>query len=114
MTNNTNLSIGKKIQDIRKTKGITQERLAELSNLSVNYISRIERTNTQNISIQSLYSIANSLEVDLYTLLLDDTSHIKSGFNTTKLINFLNEIDKAKADKLSKHFLNLIEDFKEL
>ncbi len=52
---------------IRKHLGVTQERLAEeLSEyLSVNFISRLERTNDQNVSLKSLRRIANALQIPI-------------------------------------------------
>ncbi|WP_243674318.1 helix-turn-helix domain-containing protein [Lentilactobacillus kisonensis] len=40
----SDINVGKIIQQKRKALGITQEKLAELSNLSVNYISKMEAT----------------------------------------------------------------------
>ncbi|MGR3741540.1 helix-turn-helix domain-containing protein [Companilactobacillus sp. DQM5] len=57
------------MQEIRKKKKITQEKLAELSNLSINYISKIERTDGQNISIKSLFAISEALEINPSELL---------------------------------------------
>lgn len=45
------MCLGAVIRDRRKAMKLTQEDLAEFSGLSVNFISRIERTGDQNISI---------------------------------------------------------------
>lgn len=46
------MCLGAVIRDRRKAMKLTQEDLAEFSGLSVNFISRIERTGDQNISIK--------------------------------------------------------------
>ena len=56
-----NINLGEEISRRRREQKLTQEDLAELSDLSVNFISRLERTKDQNISIQKLDSIARAL-----------------------------------------------------
>jgi len=53
-------AVGGKIRDIRKAKKLTQEKLAELSNLHPTYISDIENGKV-NASIFSYYQIAQAL-----------------------------------------------------
>ena len=52
--------IGSAIRKQRHRAGLTQEKLAEYSGLSVNFISKIERTEGQNISFQKLGNIADA------------------------------------------------------
>jgi transcriptional regulator with XRE-family HTH domain len=53
----------------RKELNLTQEKLAESSNLSINYISRIERGTSSHISAISLYKIANALNMPMEVLM---------------------------------------------
>lgn len=62
-------NIGNIIRNRRKELGITQEELAELSNLSVNYISKLERVIDQNISLNSLNAVAEALQTTTVQLL---------------------------------------------
>ena len=50
------------LKSIRKEKGISQEKLAETSRLSREYVGRLERDNA-NVSILTLCQICNALEV---------------------------------------------------
>ena len=59
--------IGARIRDGRKNKGYTQEILAEKLNVTVGYVSQIERGITK-ISLDLLATIATILECDLATL----------------------------------------------
>ncbi len=64
------LSIGKRIRLRRKALGMTQAMLAEKSDLSDTNISHIERGATK-LSLPSLISIANALEINVDSLLMD-------------------------------------------
>lgn len=52
----------------RKRKKMSQERLAELSNLSANYIGDIERTD-RKVTIDTIEKVAKGLKMDPLTLL---------------------------------------------
>ena len=60
--------IGRRIQEQRLRKRITQERLAELVGLSVPHMSGIENGKTK-FSFQSILRIANVLELSMDELL---------------------------------------------
>jgi transcriptional regulator with XRE-family HTH domain len=53
---------------IRKERGLSQERLAELADFHRTYVSQVERQIT-NISIDGLERLAAALEVDIVELL---------------------------------------------
>jgi len=59
---------GSRIKQFRSTKGITQEKLAELSGLSRQYIGDVEQ-GARNISLVNIHKIANALEITLSKLL---------------------------------------------
>ena len=60
--------IGKKIAEIRKNKGYTQETFAELMDKSWSYVAKLE-TGGQNFSIGKLIYIAEYLNVDYKSFL---------------------------------------------
>ena len=62
--------IGKRIKELRKEKGYTQEVLAEIAELSVDHISHIETGNTK-MSLNVLVKIANAFRVPTDKLLYD-------------------------------------------
>ena len=64
------VSLGKRIRDIRKKKGLTQALLAEKSGVEPSNVSHIERAATK-LSLPTLVSIANALEVSLDELVYD-------------------------------------------
>lgn len=62
------IKVGKRIVEIRKQKGITQEKLAELCELEVRQIGRIERAET-NVTISIIKAIGITLKVHASELL---------------------------------------------
>lgn len=56
--------VGAKIREIRKEKGISQEKLALLAELDRTYITSVER-GKRNISIINLEKIAKALNVKI-------------------------------------------------
>lgn len=65
------LVFAKKIRDVRLSKGMSQEKLAELSDLHRTYISSVER-GERNVTIDSMERLANALGVDIRDLLAND------------------------------------------
>jgi transcriptional regulator with XRE-family HTH domain len=60
-------SFGKRLATIRKKKGITQEKLADLIEVHRTYIGFIEQ-GKRNPSISNVYKIAKALKVSLKEL----------------------------------------------
>ncbi len=61
--------IGARIKSLRRGRGLTQEKVAERTGLSVNYLSRIER-GLENPTLDTLLGLAKALKVeplDLFT-----------------------------------------------
>lgn len=63
------VAIGRKIKNKRKNKGLTQERIAEQLDISISFVSRIER-GAVKVSLETLVKIANCLD-ELPTYFLD-------------------------------------------
>ncbi|MBR5730377.1 MAG: helix-turn-helix transcriptional regulator [Firmicutes bacterium] len=63
-------SLGKNIQKYRKMKGLTQEDLAEMIEVTPHYIGLLER-GRRLPSLKRFIAIANSLDVSADLLLLD-------------------------------------------
>ena len=62
------ISFGKKVREIRKEKGLSQEELSFRANLHRTYIGMIERAE-KNITLLNIEKIANALEVNICELL---------------------------------------------
>ncbi len=65
--------IGRRIAFYRKSRGISQEKLADLIGISKSYLSKIEAPSSVKFcSLTTLFDIADGLEVDIVQLLRDE------------------------------------------
>lgn len=81
-------NLGNNIRAARTKQKLTQEKLAELSGLSLNFISRLERTNTNNVSVKNLIKIAEALGVST-TQLLSDQEQVDNGYASVERLDYL-------------------------
>ena len=67
MNKDTVIKLGLKIRVERQKQKLSQEKLAEFSELNRNFIGMIERGET-NVTVKNLESIANALNLDIKEL----------------------------------------------
>lgn len=91
--------VGKRIQELRKKKKITQSELAERLGLSTNHMSALER-GQYNIKLELLVLIMNELECTADDLFCDS---IKSGYKI-KASRLNDQIEKLSADEQDRLF----------
>lgn len=89
-------ALGERIRKARKEKNLTQEQLAEACDLSTAHIGHIER-GTRALSIESLITISEALNISTDYLLLD-----VSNSTDRKLSSILNAIDNVNNDKYNR------------
>ncbi len=86
--------IGERIKRARKTQGMTQEALAERLNVSIGYVSQIERGITK-ISLDLLGAISSILNCDVASLISE--SALKSNeYMESEIINEIRKLDHKK------------------
>ena len=73
--------IGLRIRNIRIQKKITQEQLAELADVSLAYLCRLEN-GTKVAGIDTIIKIANVFKVSVDDLLVDNLTDSKSNLNS--------------------------------
>ncbi|WP_251547692.1 helix-turn-helix domain-containing protein [Limosilactobacillus caecicola] len=88
MTDVTN--IGETIAKVRRKRKMTQEQLAEQSEITVNYLSKIERGAAQNFSAINLINIAQALQISIDQLVSGSIERIDSNQEPTPNITELN------------------------
>ena len=97
--------IGKRIKDARKEKGYTQEVLSEKLEVSIGYISQVERGITK-ISLELLGAISEILEKDV--------SYFVSGTNISSNNYLFSEIARdfsmlsTRDKQLTANFIKLL------
>ena len=56
-------NIGVKVRVLRKERGLTQEKLAEMAEISINYLSKIENNRIKNVGVLITFCLAKALGV---------------------------------------------------
>ncbi|PIR96542.1 MAG: DNA-binding protein [Candidatus Doudnabacteria bacterium CG10_big_fil_rev_8_21_14_0_10_42_18] len=62
-------TIGKNIKRLRQEKGLSQDKLSKLADLSLNTVVKIELDESPNPTIETIQKIAKALEVSVDDLL---------------------------------------------
>ncbi len=62
-------TISKNIRKLRERKGISQDRLSKLADISLNTIAKLELDDTQNPTIETLQKIVKALDVGVEDLI---------------------------------------------
>ncbi|PHI18033.1 transcriptional regulator [Lewinellaceae bacterium SD302] len=65
------IEFGKRIQELRKSKSLSQEKLAHKAGLHRTYIGMIER-GEKNITLINIYRLSQALEVEVMKLFIAD------------------------------------------
>lgn len=94
--------IGERIKRARKTKGLTQEALAEKLNVSIGYVSQVERGITK-ISLDLLGAISSILDCNIASLISESAVN-SNGYIETELLHEIQKLDNKKR----KYILEII------
>lgn len=107
--------VGEKIRIIRKVQGLTQEELAERSNLQDSYIGGIER-GERNVSLLTLEKIIKGLNVSPESLFKFENNDVNNYNEKNNIIeiykSFLSERDEEELKvihKITKDIVSLID-----
>lgn len=101
------ISIGSRIRQARQSKGLTQSRLAELLEVTPEYISRMERASTKP-SLPTLSKIAGLLNVSL-TYLLEGATISSADYKLEEFAEILKEMPASKRKLLYDFALLLLQ-----
>ncbi|MGX6428663.1 helix-turn-helix domain-containing protein [Levilactobacillus yonginensis] len=98
-------SISKLVNQKRRSLDLTIEKLAERASVSVSLISRIERGELENISINKLQSIASALNLTLSDFFTDDSL---TGIHTLELIAYLKSLPEEQRETVAESVLKIL------
>lgn len=71
METNIRLRTAKRIKELRKGRGYTQEKLSELTDIDYKYLQRIEGKNPPNIKLETIERLAKAFKISVSKLLED-------------------------------------------
>ena len=62
------IAFGRRVREVRKSKGISQERLAEMAGIDRSYMGNIER-GEKNVTLKKVYEICDALDIEIQDLI---------------------------------------------
>ncbi len=92
------VTIGKRIRETRKQKGLTQKKLGELCGMSEAQISQYE-TGYRNPSYKTLYRIAEALEISKGDLIFGDSDY---KFGDPEFVKEMNDLISTLEENLGE------------
>ncbi len=99
---NIHVEIGNRIRSFRTNKGLSQEKLAELSELNTSYIGQIER-GEKNPSVDTVHSITAALGIELSGLF----KHLSSSSDNSSYAHMVYSLMLSMDEKHSKYLFDL-------
>lgn len=93
--------LGNNIRNYREMRGFTQEKLAELSNISDKHLSKIERGKI-NIKIDTLVNIDAALSVYVDKLLSETSAYVKPKY-ISQITYHLSKLSKKEQARILWH-----------
>ena len=100
--------IGKRIQEERRKRGVTQQELAEKLGMTAKYISNIE-CGSKTPKLEIFVAIANALQVDANTLLVDSLA-VSGEIRCSGLWERMSAFSPEKREKLLRMLSMLADD----
>lgn len=108
------------LKKIRKEKGLTQEKLVELSGISRGYISLLENKKRENITLNILMILSNSLNLCCKDLSLCDCKYncdmknkkeilLKINLKEIRMEKELTQKEMSKITGISRSYISLLE-----
>lgn len=92
--------LGMKIKEMRLSKGLTQDNLAELVSCNTSHISNIENNHTK-VSLNVLLAIANSLDTSIDYLLSNQYENVSLALDN-EIMRAIRDISVEKKEKILK------------
>lgn len=105
-----NNNVGANIAQERHNQNMTQEQLAELSDLTINYLSKVERGAAKQISANTLFKLSKALGVSMDSLMngIDVQPIDQGGPNQRQLNSYLSKLNIDTRETLSRQIVELL------
>ena len=103
--------LGSNIQKRRRAVGISQAELDEKADISINFLSKLERNKSTRVSSDTLYLIAQALNTSMESLVNNMPAPEKqpTGPKQSELNELLNTYLLNEREMLSSHIIAILE-----
>lgn len=101
------VNVGKRISDLRKSYGYTQEKLAEMAEISIQFLIQIEH-GKKTMKVGTLRKLSAALSVSS-DYIINGTRAYSENAEINGLLSTLSEDNREQAAKLLKVFVETIE-----
>ncbi len=98
---NTKELLGRRLRDLRKRRGLTIERLAEMADVDVKYLGSIERGN-ENPTVATLEKLAGALSVKLHQILNFEHEATGKKLLRRRIMQILDKCDERELQTILK------------
>ncbi|WP_127585100.1 helix-turn-helix domain-containing protein [Paenibacillus koleovorans] len=106
-------AVGGRIKEIRKSRGLSQDQLAEKSGFHFSYVGGVER-GERNVSLENLAKIADALHVPVRELLhFDDSLSEEKDKAQDEVIAILDTLDIKKIQMFKKVLIEITSSYAE-
>lgn len=102
---NKNIAVGKRITDLRNSRGYTREKLSELADVSVSFLAEIEK-GRKNMTVTTLRKIAKALLITT-DYIVNGNENDNNG-EISAMLNTLSERNRKQAEKLLTVFVESV------
>jgi len=102
------LAVGERIANLRKNLGLTQEKLAEQADISIQFLVQIEH-GKRTMKIATLRKLCSALSVSA-DYIINGTEEYPCSAEVNSLLTPLSENDREKAVKMLSAFTKIITD----
>ena len=104
--NSNNIAVGKRITELRASRGYTRERLSELADVSVQFLAEIEK-GRKNMTVTTLRKVAKAL-ITTTDFIVNGNDGVGDTHDVSVMLNTLSEKNKKQAEKMLTIFVETI------
>lgn len=102
--------LGTNIRNRRKAIGLSQAELAEQANISINFLSKLERNKSSRVSSDTLSALASALHISMEALVNgdDNSATTEMGPKQAELNQLLANYSLLEREQLCAHIIGIL------
>lgn len=104
------LALGSNVASRRHALHMTQATLAEKADISINFLSKLERNHSTQVSSETLYSLAKALGTSMDSLIEGkfNQASLQQGPNRIEINAILDQLDLQSQEEICQAILRLL------